>query len=284
MLISSPPFGPFSFSHISPVTGCMARPSALRWPEGIHLGLRARLSRKRVIRRNASVVSDAEDLAALVAGVLREVRILLVAAGRRHVEHAVFAERDARRAGRVEDEDVFDVGECLAVEARARDGDRAALVVERFRVPEIQEFVLGKLWMERDVHVAVHGTRQSGLTGEVACRSAGYRLGIEHAVAHHAQLTGAFGDEHRAVGCERDRPREFQCLRHHHDADALTLAGVELHRLVRQRPVGEASRCDRDASLERHRLLAGADGQAHGGGKSQGEWYGKRHATGNPHG
>src|SRR5262245_58047499 len=183
--------------------------------ERVDLRLRASFSGERVVWRNASIVSDSEDLAALVTGILREVRILRRAASGGDVEHAVLAERDARRAGGIEDEDVFDVGERLAVEASARDGDGAALLVERFRVGEIQELVLGELWMQCDVHVAVNGAGQTRLTGEVALWSAGNRVRIEHAIAHDAEIPGALGDEQGAVRRERKRPRELQPFRHH---------------------------------------------------------------------
>jgi hypothetical protein len=39
MLSSSPPFGPFSLCQRSPVTGCTASPSELRWPSVYTAGL-----------------------------------------------------------------------------------------------------------------------------------------------------------------------------------------------------------------------------------------------------
>src|SRR5262245_1748651 len=74
----------------------------------VDLGLCSRFPGKRIVRWNASIVADAEHLAALISGVLREVRILLIAARRRDVEHAVPAEDHARGAGLIENEDVLD--------------------------------------------------------------------------------------------------------------------------------------------------------------------------------
>src|SRR4029079_7620566 len=88
--------------------------------ERVDLRLRARFSCERIVRWDRSIVADGEDLAALIAGILREVRILRRAARGRHVEHAVLAEGDARRAGGVEDEDVLALGGRLAVEFRRR--------------------------------------------------------------------------------------------------------------------------------------------------------------------
>ena len=107
---------------------------------------------------------------------------------------------------------------------RARDADRAALLVEWLRVREVEVSVLRELRMERDLHVAVHGARQAGLAGEVRRRAAGYRLRVELAVADDSQLAGALGHEHRAVRVEkRESPGELQSRRHDHDANALAL-------------------------------------------------------------
>ena len=98
------------------------------------------------------------------------------------------------------DEDVPDVGERLPSKRPRAMRHRPALLVERLRVGEIDELVLGKLRMERDVHVAVNGAGQAGLAGPVGRRAAGDRLRIEHAVADDPQLAGALGDQHAPSG------------------------------------------------------------------------------------
>ena len=72
----------------------------------------------------------------------------------------------------IEHEDVFDLGQRLAVEAPSRNADGPALLVERLGVREIDETVLCELRMERDVHVAVHGSWQSRLASPVRRRRA----------------------------------------------------------------------------------------------------------------
>ena len=126
--------------------------------------------------------------------------------------------------------------------------DRPALLVERLGVRQIDEPVLRELRMERDVHVAMHGSGQSRLSGPVRCRRAGDRLRIEHAVSNHPQAAGALGDEHGAVRKKRQRPRIFERAGHRGHANALTLAGVELDRLCGQLVAGKPRRRDRNAA------------------------------------
>ena len=45
-------------------------------------------------------------------------------------------------------------------------------------------------------------------------------VGIEHAIADHPQASRPFGDEHAAVGQERDAPRMIEVLRVHRHVHA----------------------------------------------------------------
>ena len=131
------------------------------------------------------------------------------------------------------------VGERAAGPARARDGERRAVVAERLRVAQIQRLVLRELRMQRDVHVAVHGARQARRARGERRRAAGDGIRVELAVAHHAQLAVALRDQHRAVGQERQRERKRQRFREHRDADVLAFAGRVVERPVGERLVGK---------------------------------------------
>jgi len=110
--------------------------------------------------------------------------------------------------------------------------------------------------MQHDVHVAVHGARQSGDAGEVSHRRAADRCRIEHAVPNHAKTARALGHEHRPVGQEREAPGELELVGDDRDLDVLAFRRVVEHRLRRQRPLDEARGRDRNAVVERHLLLA----------------------------
>ena len=80
------------------------------------------------------------------------------------------------------------------------------------------------------------------------------------------QAAGALGDQHRAVGEKRQRPRVFERAGDGGHADALPLSGVELDRLRRQLVACETRRRDGNATLELHILLTGSrlDPERHG--------------------
>ena len=109
--------------------------------------------------------------------------------------------------------------------------------------------------MERDVHVTVHGARQTGLAREECFWTARYRIGIELVVAQHADVALALGHEHRAVGQERQRERKRQRLGHHGDANVLTLARRVVERPVAERLAHEPLRRYRYARAEWNVLL-----------------------------
>ncbi len=75
------------------------------------LGLVARATDERIVRRHGAVVAKPQQLAAVVAGILRRRVGALLRAAEAHVDHAVAAEDDARGLGRdVSREQIADVG------------------------------------------------------------------------------------------------------------------------------------------------------------------------------
>ncbi len=58
--------------------------------------------------------------------------------------------------------------------------------------------ILGKLRMQRDVHIAVNRTDRPRLPSEHSRRSTLDGLGIQHAVAHDAQLAAPLRKQHFA--------------------------------------------------------------------------------------
>jgi hypothetical protein len=86
-------------------------------------------------------------------------------------------------------------------------------------------------------------------------------LGIEHAVAHDPETAGTLGDEHRAVGEERERIRARQAP-HRYDPELRTgnraAAGPAGGTVEDQRPLGEPV-----AARNRNLLGGGASGGQH---------------------
>ena len=103
----------------------------------------------------------------------------------------------------------------------ARAQRRCALAVaDRLGVGEVDEVIVGEPRMEGDIHqtaVAVGPDR----------RHARNRLRVEHAVANDTEPAGPLGDQHAAVGKERDGPRMRESPGHDADADLVLLGGVE---------------------------------------------------------
>src|SRR6185369_17485188 len=124
------------------------------------LGARARLTDERIVGRGLAVVTHPQDLAVDVAKVLR--RVVERRAGR-HVEQAVFAEREPRAAVAVfpfADEQLLHAGELLALELAAAERDRRLASARGIRVRylpaglvigEVEPLVLGELRMQRNL-------------------------------------------------------------------------------------------------------------------------------------
>ena len=115
------------------------------------------------------------------------------AAGR-HEDRAVTSEGDSRCATRscAGDEDIADVGECLAIEASACEGQRVLRALQRLRVCQVDQMVLRELRMERNIH-------QSGEALRAHSRNARNGLGVQHTIPDEPQLSSALGHEHRAI-------------------------------------------------------------------------------------
>ena len=131
----------------------------------------------------------------------------------RDIQHPIAAEYDARSEAAVGgagasvpglgDQNIFDVGERLAVPLPARNGQRRALHSAFFhglRIREVNQLVLGELRVEDDVHQACQ-------TAGVNVRQAGDRLLVEDAVANDSQSALAFRDQHAAVRQKCEAPR-----------------------------------------------------------------------------
>ena len=123
-----------------------------------------------------------------------------------HIERSVATERDARLFSIhiVRHEDVFDVGEGLAVPGSAQNRVGGDPGRERFVVRDVDPLVLRKAGMERDVHQAGHRAAREDW------RRAFDRTGIEHAVAHDAQPAHALGDQEAPVREKCEAPRMGQ--------------------------------------------------------------------------
>ena len=94
--------------------------------------------------------------------------------------------------------------------------------------------------MQGDVHQAAQALR-------LHCRNARNGRRVQHAIADHAQPTGTLGDQHRAVGQERQAPRVDQALGHHRHADPVLFGGVERPRTVADRLARDPDRLPRCA-------------------------------------
>ncbi len=132
-------------------------------------------------------------------------------------------------------EDLLDVRERLAVEARARRRDRR-LRAARLHVRQIHEPVLRELRVQHDRVQAARGDRRVGPSGD--------RRRIEHSLADDAQGAGQLGHEH--VGAARQkrqvpRPNETGYDGRHADANELARIAAAV-RCARRRA---GSRCMR---------------------------------------
>src|SRR5215211_1207035 len=162
MLISSPPRAPCSCIQYFPLAGLIAAPCALRWPK---LQISGRAPDKRIIRRHRSVGTDADDLAKVIAEVLRLVAKSEVIAGReeqsavRHLHDAPAPMIAARKRPLLTEDhrQVFKPRLRLGHEARASHTGAAA-ALGRLGVAEIDGAIAGELAIE-------HNIQQSALAG-----------------------------------------------------------------------------------------------------------------------
>src|SRR3970282_855927 len=127
-------------------------------------------------------------------------------------------------------EDHEDILEAAAREPAARDlGADAAFTTRGIR--KIDEIILGKTRMERDIH-------QPALAVDGDLGQAGNGLKIAPAgPPDDAEPPRPFGDEHPAVGQEGEAPRVLETLDYLHDAKGMLL-GRDGVRACRQRDQG----------------------------------------------
>ena len=153
---------------------------------------------------DVAVGRDAQQLAVLARGVLREIRLARIAGA--DVERAVGAEADAAAvvegAGR-------DSGEHHFLQRRALviGGQLPALqLVLRSGHGDVDEEPRGVLRVEGDAEQPPFGAF-AGLDGQ-------HRLLLELALAQEADTAGPLADEHFAAGEEGEAPRHLQAAHH----------------------------------------------------------------------
>ena len=243
-----------------PGPGVQREAEGVAVPDGVDLRPVARLAHEGVVVGHRAVVVEPQHLAAQAHGVLGGHEEVAVqgpdASAGRHVDLAVGAERDAAvepRVGveRLGDHEVLDVVQRVPLEPAPREGRRAAAVVVPLGVGHVDQPVVGELGVEGDVH-------QAAVAVGPHLGQARDGLRVELIVPHHAQPAVPLGDEHAAVGHERDGPGVRQPSRHHADADLVLLGGVDdpgavaerRHRHADGLVLGEA---DRDEAEQQRR-------------------------------
>src|SRR2546425_396446 len=168
----------------------------------VNFRLIPRLAGERIVRRSSPIVVESQDLSGVAAWLLRllcgpdtigpTVRPVAERHSNRHEDLAVGREHQTRDAEavrpRVRHEQIFDVGQGMAaVETAAGQHRRPRwsfsvgnlLVRVRLQVREVDQPVLGKTWMQRDIPEAKSARGSSDDRWRVADR-----LRVEHAVVH----------------------------------------------------------------------------------------------------
>jgi hypothetical protein len=175
-----------------------------------------------------AVVVQSQNLSDVRIQALWQVHV--AAMRRREIHLAVGAERDARSvaAGQrfpcVRLEDVLHVEKRAAVESSTGESGRRPITCAAsgrralLHVRQVDESIGRKIGVQRDVKQFV----------DLQTLDAGNRIGREHAAAHDAEAALDFGDQHVAVGQERQAPGMREGLGDDRDADA----GVAFRRVV----------------------------------------------------
>src|SRR5437667_10888267 len=113
----------------------------------IDLRLDAFATNERIVARNAAVVANPQQFAAMAL----EVLWIITAVG--HEDRAITAERDPRRTGAgLRDKNIANFRERLSVPPSARQSVGRALALQRFRVGKIHEVVFGEAGMDNEIH------------------------------------------------------------------------------------------------------------------------------------
>src|SRR3954468_25029933 len=97
-------------------------------------------------------------------------------------------------------------------------------------------------------------------------------MGIEPAVSHDTQPSGALGDEHRAIGQKRDGPRLLELARDHDQANVSLFSGFEFDWSLGNGGWGPDDRCRSEITallLRRERLLEIQTSRGRGGNDSK---------------
>ena len=233
----------------------------------VDLGLVPRHADERVVVGHAAVEPQAERLAGVAVRVLGQLgvaeealravdEISAESPAHRHV-HDVLAGHEGEPGGRdrpapgLGDEHVLDVDERGAVELAADQGDGALAAGDLPRVGEVDVAVVGEVRMNRDLH------HPGKAAGKDVVRHAGDGLVHQHAVANQAQVAAALGDQHVALGQERERPRTVDAADDDGDLHLGDQVGVHDPRLVRQFHAGKAAAA---AAVSRLRDRLAGDG------------------------
>jgi hypothetical protein len=151
-----------------------------------------------------------------------------------HVDHAVTAERDARvitvgiLGQPVGHENVPDIIQRTAFTASACQRRSDLLVFAGLVIGEIDEFVLGELGMQGDIH-------QPGKLDRKHFRHATNRARVEPATANEAKPAGPLCNENIPIWKKHQAPGVHQALRDYRHLNLMLLGGIEQKRPVSQR-------------------------------------------------
>ncbi len=143
----------------------------------------------------------------------------------------------------------------VPVHLRARDGERRAVVAERFRVAQEERLVLRELRMQRDIHVAVHGARKPDVPVEndAGPPATGFGSSLPSRITRN--LPSRCVTSIVPSGKKRQRERIRQGFRQHRDANVLSFAGRIIEWPVAERFVGKPAWRHGNAHAERHLAL-----------------------------
>jgi hypothetical protein len=194
------------------------------------LGARAGAPNERVVRRNAAVRRDADDLPEVSAEVLGLVALGISLAGRDE-EIAVAREHEPRpevmlaRHLRLLPEDHLDVAERLAVESRTRDRGAVRSVHAGLRIRQVDRRVLIERGIEDDVEQPALTPRRTPAARPRSVRTARALLDV-------AQPARPLGHEHPTVGQEGERPGMLEALRDRRNVDLRFAARRDLRSVL----------------------------------------------------
>src|SRR6266571_1990459 len=195
----------------------------------------SRTTGKGVVRRNGSIVAQAQHLAGQVVWILRARRARRVADANRQVHHAIFAEDNPRRVAALNrGKDVADVNEggTVPLSACKRDDPGvvprvSGIVAGRLVIGEVDQLVLAEAWIQREVHQTPQALR-------LPRKYARDRIRIEHAVTYDAQASRTLRNEDATVRKKRHAPGLVESFSHD-QTDLMLNASVENNRSVRER-------------------------------------------------